>query len=180
MTGASSLPGVHVSSFARPELLATPEWLAENLGRPDLRVLDVRWRTDSSATTLYGTGHVPGAIDWRDAVAQVADGGTAFLLAAADRIAAAMSAAGVGDGTSVVVYDDTLGYYASRVWWSLRAYGFDAVRVLEGGWPGWVTAGQPVSTDVPQITPASFAPRAQMRLRLSIGDVRALLGSPEV
>ena len=56
--------------FARPELLATPEWLAESLDRTDLRVLDVRWRTDGSARTLYGTGHVPGAVhlDWRESV----------------------------------------------------------------------------------------------------------------
>ena len=31
--------------------------------------------------------------------------------------------AGIGDGTTVVVYDDTQGLYAARVWWTLRAYG---------------------------------------------------------
>lgn len=170
-----------MSSFARPELLATPEWLAENIGRPDLRVLDVRWRTDGSARTLYGTGHVPGAVhlDWRESVAQVTEGGTAFLLASPERMAESMSRAGVGDGASVVIYDDTLGYYASRVWWSLRAYGFEAARVLEGGWPAWVAAGHQVSNGTPEPAVSPFTPRAQMRLRLTIGDVRALLGSPE-
>lgn len=170
-----------MSGFARPELLATPEWLAENLGRPDLRVLDVRWRTDGSARTLYGTGHVPGAVhlDWRESVAQVTEGGTAFLLAAPDRIAAAMSRAGVGDASSVVVYDDTQGYFASRVWWSLRAYGYEATRVLEGGWPAWVAGGHPVANGVPELPSATFTPRTQVRQRLTIGDVRSLLGSPD-
>jgi len=180
--GATSSLEARVSGFARPELLATPEWLAENLDRPDLRVLDVRWRTDGTARTLYGTGHVPGAfhLDWRESVAQVAEGGTAFLLAAPDRMAEAMSAAGVGDGTSVVVYDDTLGYYASRVWWSLRAYGFEAARVLEGGWTAWVAAGRPVSNGTPEPRPAAFTPRAQVRHRLTLADVRGLLGAPGV
>lgn len=171
-----ALPG-----FARPELLATPEWLAEHLDRPDLRVLDVRWRTDGSARTTYGTGHVPGAVhlDWRDAVTEVADGGTAFLLAAPDRMAASMARAGVGDGTTVVIYDDTLGYYAARVWWSLRAYGFDAVRILDGGWPAWVAGGLPVANGTPEPAAATFTPRAQVRQRLTIADVRGLLGSPE-
>jgi thiosulfate/3-mercaptopyruvate sulfurtransferase len=171
-----------VSGFARPEFLATPEWLAENLHRPDLRVLDVRWRTDGSARTLYSTGHVPGAVhlDWRESVAQVSDGGTAFRLAAPDRMAQAMTRAGVGDGTSVVIYDDTLGYYASRVWWSLRAYGYEAARVLEGGWSAWATAGHRIANGTPDPPAAAFTPRAQVRLRLTIGDVRGLLGTPEV
>ena len=170
-----------MTGFARPELLATPEWLAENLDRPDLRVLDVRWRTDGSAETLYGTGHVPGAVhlDWRESVAQLAEGGTAYLLASPERIAEAMTRAGVGDGTTVVIYDDTLGYYASRVWWGLRAYGYEAARVLDGGWPGWVASGHQVSTGTPEPRPAAFTPRAQVRLRLAIGDVRSLLGSPD-
>jgi len=170
-----------VTGFARPELLATPEWLAENLDRPDLRVLDVRWRTDGSAKTLYGTGHIPGAIhlDWRESVAHLADSGTAYLLASPERIAEAMTRVGVGDGTTVVIYDDTLGYYASRVWWSLRAYGYEAARVLEGGWPGWVASGHQVSTGTPESRPAAFTPRAQVRLRLAIADVRALLGTPD-
>jgi thiosulfate/3-mercaptopyruvate sulfurtransferase len=171
-----------VPGFARPELLATPEWLAENLGRPDLRVLDVRWRIDGSAAGLFSTGHVPGAVhlDWREAVAQVAEGGTAFLLASPDRIAHAMSRAGIGDGTSVVIYDDTLGYYAARVWWSLRAYGYEAARVLEGGWGAWTAAGHPVANGSPGPDPAVFTPRAQMRFRLTLADVRGLLGAPGV
>ena len=142
----------------------------------------MRWRTDGTARTLYGAGHVPGAIhlDWREAVAQVTEDGSAFQLAAPDRIADAMTRAGVGDGTSVVVYDDTLGYYSSRVWWSLRAYGCEAVRVLEGGWPAWVAGSHTVANGVPEIQPAAFTPRAQIRQRLTISDVRNLLGSPDV
>jgi thiosulfate/3-mercaptopyruvate sulfurtransferase len=179
--GATSPTEARVSGFAHPELLATPEWLAENIDRPDLRVLDVRWRTDGSAEAIHATGHIPGAIhlDWRESVAQLAESGTAYLLASPERIAEAMSAVGVGDGTTVVIYDDTLGYYASRVWWSLRAYGHEAARVLEGGWPGWVASGQPVSTDTPVPHRAAFTPRAQVSLRLTVGDVHSLLGSSE-
>ena len=168
--------------FARPEFIATPEWLAENLDRPDLRVVDVRWRIDGSARTLYGTGHVPGAtwIDWREAVTSVPAGANTFLLASPDHMAESMGRAGIGDGTSVALYDDTLGFYAARAWWSLRAYGYEAARVLEGGWPAWVAGGHPVANGTPEVRPATFTPRAQMRDRLTIADVRGLLGSPDV
>ncbi len=171
-----------MAGFARPELIATPEWLAENIGRPDLRVIDVRWRPDGSAATLYGTGHIPGAVhlDWRASIVDAADTGDALLLTAPDRMAAAMSRAGVGDGTSAVLYDDTLSYFASRVWWSLRAYGYESARILEAGYPAWLEAAQPVANGEVQVAPASFTPRAQVRQRLTTTDVRGLLGAPDV
>jgi thiosulfate/3-mercaptopyruvate sulfurtransferase len=168
--------------FARPELIATPDWLAENLGRPDIRVLDVRWRPDGSAPSLYATGHVPWAIhlDWRTSVVDAAETGDALLLAAPDRFAGAMARVGVGDGTSVVLYDDTLSYFAARVWWSLRAYGHESVRILEAGYPAWVEGGNPVANGEVQATSATFTPRAQASERLTTADVRGLLGSPDV
>jgi len=171
-----------VPDFARPEFLATPAWLAENLDLPGLRVLDVRWRTDGSASALYEAGHVPGAVhlDWRETLSEVAEGDTSFLVASPERMAEVMSRAGVGDEASVVVYDDTLGYFASRVWWNLRAYGFEAARVLDGGWPAWSAGGHPVSLSVPEPSAAVFAPRPQARLRPTVADVQDLLGLPGV
>jgi len=79
-----------------------------------------------------------------------------------------------------VLYDDTLSYYASRVWWSLRAYGYESARILEGGYPAWQDAGNPVANGVVDMAPAAFSPRAQVRQRLSTPDVRGLLGAPDV
>jgi len=171
-----------VAGLARPELLATPDWLADNLGRPDLRIVDLRWRPDSTGAAIHATGHIPGAVhlDWRAAVTATIEGSDALLLAPPDRIAAVMSHAGVGDGTSVVLYDDTLSYYASRVWWSLRAYGLESARILEGGYPAWVDGVRPVSNGLADVAPAVFTPRAQVRQRLTTADVRGLLGVPDV
>jgi thiosulfate/3-mercaptopyruvate sulfurtransferase len=170
-----------VAGFARPELTATPEWLAENLGRRGIRILDVRWRPDGTGRALYLTGHVPGAVhlDWRASVVDAAEGSDALLLAPPQQLAAAMARAGVGDGASVVLYDDTLSYYAARVWWSLRAYGFEAARILEGGFPAWQEAGHPVANGEVEAPPAVFTPRAQVRLRLTTADVRGLMGTPD-
>jgi thiosulfate/3-mercaptopyruvate sulfurtransferase len=91
-----------------------------------------------------------------------------------------MSRAGVGDGTSAVLYDDTVSYYASRVWWSLRAYGYESARILEGGYPAWLASGSPVVNGVADVAPAAFTPRAQADQRLTTADVRGLLGAPDV
>jgi thiosulfate/3-mercaptopyruvate sulfurtransferase len=171
-----------MSGFARPELIATPEWLAQNVGRPDLRILDLRWRPDGTAAEVFAGGHIPGAVhlDWRTALAVEAAGAEGLLLAAPEHLRAHVSRVGIGDGTTVVAYDDTVGLFAARAWWSLRAYGFDSVRVLDGGFPAWVEGGRPLSHAVTIPEPATFTPRAQIRTRLATADVRALLGAPDV
>ena len=57
-----------------------------------------------------------------------------------------MSAAGIGPGMRVVAYDDQAGAMAARLWYLLRAYGHDAVAVLDGGLPKWTAEGRPVET----------------------------------
>jgi thiosulfate/3-mercaptopyruvate sulfurtransferase len=173
-----------VSTFSRPELVATPEWLAEQLGRHDLRILDVRWRPDGTGGANFAAGHIPGAayIDWRQELIEPesAEAGPGMRLAGPHRFAAAMARAGIGDGTSVVIYDDSLGLYAARTWWSLRVYGVESARILDGGLPAWVAEGRPLSNASYPPAAAVFTPRTNPRMRLTTADVRSLLGSPDV
>jgi len=168
-------------AHARPELLASPDWLAENLGRHEVRVLDVRWRPDGAGKAVFAAGHVPNAthLDWRAALTDPDAPEGILLLAPPDQVATALVAAGIGSGTTVVVYDDTASLFAARTWWSLRAYGLDSVRILDGGYPAWTASGRPVSFAVQQPAAGTFTPRAQPRLRLTASDVRALAGSPD-
>lgn len=173
-----------MSAVARPELAATTEWLADQLGRPELRILDVRWRPDGTGGATFAAGHIPGAVhvDWREELIEPAsaDAAPGLRLAGPELVAAAMSRAGIGDGTSLVIYDDTNSLYAARTWWSLRAYGFDSARILDGGLPAWTADRRPLSNASYPPAPAVFTPRANPRVRLTTGDVRALLGSPDV
>jgi thiosulfate/3-mercaptopyruvate sulfurtransferase len=171
-----------MTGLARPEILATTEWLAERVGRPGTRILDLRWRPDGNASAIHATGHIPGAplVDWRaDLVDEGANGDT-ILLAGPDRIAALAARVGISDDTTVVVYDDSQSLFAARAWWSLRAYGLDSVRILDGGYPDWVDEGRPVSNAEVPAGGAGFTVRGPDRTRLTTADVRGLLGSPDV
>lgn len=171
-----------MSGLARPEFLATTEWLAEHLGRPEVRVLDARWRPDGSARSIFATGHVPGAVlvDWRTDLVETGPDTGAILLAGPDQLAALSVRAGITDGTTVVVYDDSQGLFAARAWWSLRAYGLEQVRVLDGGYPDWVRENRPLSNADVAPPAGGFTIRGPNRMRLTTSDVRGLLGSPEV
>ena len=76
-------------------------------------------------------------------------------LPGAAQFQAAMRRAGVAGGRPVVVYDDADSTAAARAWWTLRYFGHDQVRVLDGGYRAWVAAGQPVE---PRRRPAPRTP----------------------
>jgi thiosulfate/3-mercaptopyruvate sulfurtransferase len=169
-----------MKGYPRPELLATPEWLAENLGRPGFQVIDARWRPDGLGRRVYAAAHLPGAtyVDWREDLIEEDDSGIP-LLAGPQKLVSAMSRAGLGNGMVAVIYDDTASTYATRVWWSLRVYGLDSARVLAGGIEAWQALGQPLSAALELRPPAIFTPRLQARQRLSAAEVRDLLGSAQ-
>jgi thiosulfate/3-mercaptopyruvate sulfurtransferase len=170
-----------VKAYARPELLASPEWLAEHLGRPEVRVVDVRWRPDGTGRAAYEAGHIPRAayLDWATELVEPDDDGSLFLLGGPAQVAAAAGRAGIGDGTTVVLYDDTASLFAARVWWSLRVYGFDSARILDGGLRSWTDENRSLANAAHTPSPGTFTPRSQPRTRLTTSDVRALLGSAD-
>jgi thiosulfate/3-mercaptopyruvate sulfurtransferase len=68
-----------------------------------------------------------------------------------------MRRAGVSRASRVVVYDDAGGSVAARLWWLLRAYGHDDVRVLDGGYAAWRAAGGAVEAEAVEVAEGDFA-----------------------
>jgi thiosulfate/3-mercaptopyruvate sulfurtransferase len=56
---------------------------------------------------------------------------------------------GLNHNDSIVVMDAQGGMFAARLWWMLRWVGHENVRVLDGGWAAWKTAGYAVETGNP-------------------------------
>ena len=140
--------------------LVTTAWLADHLDDDRVRVVDCRWYLrpfdERCGDDEYRAGHIPGAVHLRWDTQLADPDRSASMLAPPERFAAAMSRAGIGDDTFVVTYDDHHVPVAARVWWALRAYGHDAVAVLDGGITRWTTEGRPLSTAVPAVAPATF------------------------
>ncbi|MGH2476035.1 MAG: sulfurtransferase [Candidatus Limnocylindrales bacterium] len=174
-----------MTGLARPEILATTEWLAEQLDRRGVRIIDARWRPDGSGPEVFRTGHIPGAahVDWRVDLVDGDGTGEGIRVGPPDQIAAVAARAGIGDGSTIVVYDDTQGLYAARVWWTLRTYGAEQVRILDGGFPAWEAEGRRIERFMPAgllPTGPPFTPRGPNQMHLTTSDVRGLLGAPDV
>jgi thiosulfate/3-mercaptopyruvate sulfurtransferase len=168
-----------MADYPRPELVASAEWLTANLGRPDLRVIDVRWRPDGTGRAVYGAGHIPGAsyLDWVVELSDRDDETGILTLADPERVGAAMSRAGVESNSTVVLYDDVASLYAGRTWWSLRASGVESVAILDGGFRSWTDAAGDIAGAGPASASTRFEAVARPDLRVTTADVRDLLGS---
>jgi thiosulfate/3-mercaptopyruvate sulfurtransferase len=149
-------------------------WLNESSGAGDLRVIDFRWYLDGrSGRAAYDAGHVPGAVFVDlETVTGTAPGQGRHPLPERRVFEAAMREAGVSGSTRVVVYDDSGGFSACRLWWLLRYFGHDSAAVLNGGiavWPG------ALSTDRESPPPGAFTasePRRGMTVdRLALGEL---------
>ncbi|MFS8582512.1 MAG: rhodanese-like domain-containing protein, partial [Limnochordales bacterium] len=149
---------------SKPRTIVSAEWLRQRLGRDDIVIADCRFDlTDPAAGRLaYERDHVPGAVYFdldKDLSGPVTGRGGRHPLPDMDRFAELLGRRGVGDGVTVICYDDQGGQMAARLWWLLRYAGHDDAAVLDGGYGAWRAAGGPVSAEVPAPAPRRFVPR---------------------
>jgi thiosulfate/3-mercaptopyruvate sulfurtransferase len=131
------------------------EWLAANYD--EVVVADLRWYPDGrSGRAAYEQGHLPGAVfvDFEASLAaHGSDDGGRHPFPAPDEFAAAMAAAGIGDGDTVVAYDDEGGVFAARLVFMLRIIGHEAA-LLDGGIGSWTGPLEPGPGE--PVEPGSF------------------------
>jgi len=146
-----------MSSLSSPSPLRSTQWLADHLGSDTLVVLDATVIPLKSAGTgqrwlsghddyLVG-GHVPGAV-FADLLEVFSDpdGDFWFTRPSAELFELAATSVGIDNDTTVVVYDRSVGQWASRIWWLFRAFGYDNVSVLDGGLTKWNAESRPSET----------------------------------
>jgi thiosulfate/3-mercaptopyruvate sulfurtransferase len=147
--------------------LASTAWLADHLGDPDLRIFDatVHLRPANpgpyvieSGRADYEAGHIPGA-GFLDLVRELSDTTSklGFTKPPLAKFAEALGQAGIGQDARVVAYSTTTPMWATRLWWMLRASGFDNAAVLDGGFAKWKAEGRAVESGPRAYAPARLA-----------------------
>jgi thiosulfate/3-mercaptopyruvate sulfurtransferase len=157
-------------------LLVTAEWLRAELRAPDLRIVDMQ-----SGVVDYRQGHIPGAVylDVEDARVRVPAGG--YRLPDAERMQRLLTRLGIGPDTRVVIYDDSGGLDAARLFFTLDVYGHRQVAILDGGRARWRAAGGAWTADVPRVAEPPTSPLALDAARVADAEwIRERLGRPDV
>src|SRR5690349_18806582 len=143
------------------ESLVSTEWLANELGAPDLRVIDATFFLAShgrDARAEFEAEHIPGAVFLDlDEVADSADPAP-HMLPPEHKFASRMQSLGLGDGCRFVVYDNTPLHSAARAWWMLKIFGAHFIAILDGGMPKWKAEGRPVESGKTHVRHAHFTP----------------------
>lgn len=131
------------------DALVTTEWLAAELQATDLRIVDATYflaEHGRDAAAEYQAAHIPGAV-FMD-LAEIADNSSSLpsMLPSPEKFASRMQSLGLGDGSRIVIYDDSPLHTAARAWWMLRVFGAHDVAILNGGLAKWKAEGRDLAT----------------------------------
>src|SRR5262249_2704073 len=148
-----------VGSVTKDAMVST-EWLAEHLGQPGFRLIEV-----DVNPAAYGTGHIEGAIGW-DWKKDLQDQ-TLRDIASRDALARKLGEAGRTPDTTGLLYGDKHNWVAPSAHCEMKYYGQDKVQLVNGGRVKWEIEGRPYTTDVPQVQPTTYQftgePREELR-----------------
>ncbi len=135
--------------MSRQDVLVTADWAEKNLGTDGIVFLEV-----DEDTTAYDGGHLPGAvkINWttelQDAVRRdIVD---------KDQFAQLLSAKGVSNDDTVVLYGGNNNWFAAYAYWQFKLYGHENVKLLDGGRKKWELDGRTLTTDVVERPAATY------------------------
>lgn len=148
-----------MSDYAHPEVLVDSQWLTEHLNDPAVRVLEVDMSPDR-----YHNAHIPGAVFWNI----MTDLLLPDLRMNLDSMAmeALLSRSGISNDTTVIAYGSYPGTGA-LIFWLLKLFGHEDVRVLNGGHQKWVAEGYPVTAELAAYPPTPYhakTPDANLRV----------------
>ena len=168
--------------YANPHALVSTDWLADNLGRADMVLLDASWHLAAAgrdARAEYAAAHIPGAAYFDiDEIADPAETGLPHMIPPADIFAAKVGQLGVGNQTNVIVYDVYGGpLAAARAWWMFRLFGHERVAMLDGGLAKWRAEARPEESTPAGPHAETFTARLNPDLVRGLDQMRANLGT---
>ncbi len=159
------------AKYPRPQLLLEPAELARPVVARQFTILDVR------SEEAYQEEHVPGARRvehdaWKDAFGDGED---------AEAWGKRIGDLGIGPDSKVVLYDDKGMKDAARIWWILRYWGLEDVRLLNGGWKIWKAQDYPTSDQPPPPPePAEFKAEPRRKRLATKKQILASLAGKEL
>ncbi|MBU0968471.1 MAG: hypothetical protein KKA54_19065 [Proteobacteria bacterium] len=170
-----ALPGL---SLAAEGPLVSVDWLAKNLQKKDLVLLDV------GAFTHYENSHIPGAVKAFGPWQTMNDKFVGFMMPEVEVLAQMLRDFGVNNDSFVVVYDEGVTVKdtakSARALWTLHALGHDKVAILDGGFAAWDVSQNPVTTAVTISTPGNFKADFKVAKLATLAEVKSKIGSSKV
>lgn len=159
--------------------IISSETLAQHLSDPNWVIIDCRFSLTDVKAGLhsYQTAHIPTAryLDLNQDLSAPKTATTGrHPLPDAQQLADKLGNLGIDNTTQVVVYDADGGFFATRLWWSLRWLGHEAVALLDGGLPAWQAAGYALSDEIVAREPRVFTAKPDDRFWVDMSVIETL------
>ncbi len=157
--------------------LISTDWLAGQLGDPDLIVFDATYYLPTEGkdgAEEFARTHIPGARFFDIGVVADLDTTLPHMVPSPGRFERLMGELGVSNRSRVVFYDQKGLSSAARGWWMMGLFGHDQAFVLDGGLPKWLREGRPVEAGLPAgPKPTTFQATFRATRLRGIGDMLA-------
>ena len=155
-----------MSQYANARVLVSTAWVDEHKNDPDIVLVEV-----DIDTHAYDKGHIPGAVGWNWQT-QLCDTVQRNIIKKAD-LETLLGNSGISNDTTVIIYGDNDNWFAAWAFWQLKLYRHKDVRLMDGGRRKWIAEGRELTTDVPDITPATYdAPEPDLGNRAFLPHVQ--------
>jgi thiosulfate/3-mercaptopyruvate sulfurtransferase len=157
--------------MSRSDVLVDADWAEAHLDDPDIVFVEV-----DEDVSAYDGGHIPNAVrlDWTTELQQPA----ARDLVDRDDFSELMSAKGIGNDDTVVLYGGNNNWFAAYAYWQFKLYGHEQVKLLDGGRKKWELDGRELVKDVPERPRTSYVAKdPDLSIRAFRDEVVASIGS---
>jgi thiosulfate/3-mercaptopyruvate sulfurtransferase len=145
------------------DALVSTEWLANELGTSDLRIVDATYAEGRDAAAEYEAAHIPGAVFMNLSELRDTDSDLPNMLPSAEKFASRMQTLGLGDGSRIVLYDSSPWHTSARAWWMLRLFGAHNVAILDGGLAKWQAEGRDLASGKETLRHGHFTTWADLK-----------------
>ena len=162
------------------DILVSTDWLAENMGASDLRIVDATYflpEMGRDAAAEYEAKHIEGAVFLN--LAELVDPGSSLpnTVPPPEKFASRMQALGLGDGSRIVLYDNSPLKTAARAWWLFEIFGAPNIAILDGGMEKWLAEGRKTESGKNQLRHRHFTVWRDDKAIVTKDQILANIGS---
>ncbi|MCC5811024.1 MAG: sulfurtransferase [Ectothiorhodospiraceae bacterium] len=173
----------------RAEMLVEPQWLADHLTDPQLRILDcttymipqpVGPSRIESGRPDYEQAHIPGAqhVDMCDDLSDP-DGAHPYTLPEPRQIERLLGGLGINEDHRIILYGRKSVLPVARAWFVLRAMGHRRIALLDGSFEYWQSLGLPVTKELPVFPAEQYRAQPDSQRVADMDEIRETIAHPE-
>ena len=134
--------------------LADTEWLNDHISDSDVRIVDCDEPLGYDRMHIKGSIKIP-VFHYIKNASLLSPAGYVIHVMDPDELSGLLYTMGVSPNDKVITYDNSFSLYAARFWWVLTYYGYQFVKVLDGGWKKWYKEGRSIGIEVTEYSASS-------------------------